>query len=231
MPILNRLLAAIPANEYTRLLPKMQEVYLPLGREVYGLRAAIEHLYFPNSGVVSLLAADGGSTVDVGMVGREGVIGISALLGVNESAGRAVVLVEGKAMKIAVADLADSMANGGGLQRVLLRFLRSLFVQVSKSAVCYRFHPTGPRLARWLLMVSDRTGSIELKISQTSLAELIGVRREAINRAAVSLRENELISYERGGVRIIDRPGLESVACVCYRYICDEEESFPTAEV
>jgi CRP-like cAMP-binding protein len=228
MPILNRLLAAIPPNEYERLRPKMAAVKLRFGTVIYDAGGQIEHVYFPNSGVISLLTGvDGSATVDVGMVGHEGVVGLSAFLGKTISAGRAIVLVEGTAIRVAVSDLADICPTGGVLQLAVLRFVRSMLVQVSKSAACYRFHAVKNRLARFLLMVTDRTGSDEIGMTQVFLSSMLGARREAVNKAAASLRAKGLIDNDRAYIRIIDRPGLEAVACECYESIRAEERSFP----
>lgn len=228
MTIPNRLLAAIPTSEYLRLLPKIEEVELVFGEDVFVAGGPIGHVYFPVSGVVSLLAlVDETRTVNVGMTGREGVVGVSALLGVNESAGRALVAVKGRALRISPNDLRDALVAGGMLERVLLRFVESVIVQVTQSAACYSFHDLDRRLALWLLMASDRTGSDKLIISQTLLAMLLGVRRESVNRAVTALRQKNTIEYHRGDIDILDRPALEFAACNCYQSIRNEEMSFP----
>lgn len=227
MPVPNRLLAAIPPNEYARLRPKMDEVELPFGVNLYDAGDAIREVYFPNSGVVSLLAVvDGTSTIEVGMTGREGMVGISAILGVTISAGQAIVTAKGTAMKLGVADFKNALGDRGEFQRVMLRFVRSMLVQVSQSAACYRFHKVESRLARLLLMTSDRAGSGKLQMTQRFISAMLGVRREAVTVASASFRASDLISYSRGVIDLLDRPGLEAAACECYKITRDEEHRF-----
>jgi CRP-like cAMP-binding protein len=226
MPIPNRLLAAIPPNEYARLLRKMEEVELPFGTEIYDAGGTIRDVYFPNSGIVSLLAVvDGSSTVEVGITGREGMVGISAIMGVTTSAGRAIVSAKGTAMKLMVTDLENALGDRGVFQRVMLRFVRSMLVQVSRSAACYRFHKVDSRLARLLLMTSDRTGSAKLRMTHKFISNMLGVRREAVTVASTSFRASGFITYSRGDIVILGRKGLEAAACECYAITRDEEDS------
>lgn len=227
-PIFNRLLAALPLGEYRRLFPRLEQIALNYGENIYERGEVISHVYFPGSGIISLLAAvEESSTLEVGIVGREGIVGLALFLGVKTSNNRAIVQGAGFAMRMTAADLLAKCRNGGALPHILQRYTHSLLTQVSQSAVCYRFHPVEARLARWLLMTSDRMETGEFPITQEFLSNMLGVRREAVNRSAGNLQQQELISYSRGNLSITDQPNLEKAACPCYGVIRDEEKSFP----
>lgn len=226
-PIPNQLLAALPTEEYRRLLPKLEQVALTNGENIYEPGEIIRYVYFPSSGIISLLAAVQDSVpIEVGIVGKEGFVGLPVFLGVKTSLNRAIVQGAGSAMRMKDEDFLVVCQNGGLLPRLLQRFTHSLLAQVSQSAVCYRFHLIESRLARWLLMTSDRMETNEFQITQEFLSNMLGVRREAVNKSAVILQQQQLISYSRGNISI-DRMGLEKVACRCYSIIKDEEKSFP----
>jgi CRP-like cAMP-binding protein len=220
----NRLLRALPGREFERIFPSLDEVDLNFGTNIYNLNGKIGYVYFPNSGIVSLLAGvEDSSTLEVGIVGREGMAGLSLFMGVKQSHVKAVVQGKGTAMRMNAADFERACSNGGSLSPVLLRFAHSMIVQISQSAVCFRFHIIEMRLARWLLMTSDRMETNEFRMTQEFLSNMLGVRREAVNRAATSLQRKELISYSRSNILIIDRSGLEAAACKCYSIIRDED--------
>jgi CRP-like cAMP-binding protein len=228
-PIANRLLAALPTEEYQGLFPKLEEIALTYGENIYERSEIIRRVYFPNSGIISLLTAvEERSLLEVGIVGNEGMIGLSLFLGVKTSNNHAVVQGKGFAMRMKAADFLAECENGGSLPRLLQRYTHSLLAQVSQSAVCYRFHPIEARLARWLLMTSDRMETNEFQITQEFLSNMLGVRREGVNKSATNLQHQQLISYSRGNISIINRAGLEAAACKCYAFIKGEENSFPT---
>ena len=227
-PITNRLLAALPKEEYQRLFPKFEQVKLIFSENIYENGKTIRHLYFPSSGIISLLAAvEDSATLEVGIIGKEGVLGIPVFLGVKTSLNRAVVQGAGLAMRIKAADFLKECRNGGVFRQILQRYTHSLLAQVSQSAVCYRFHSSDSRLARWLLMTSERLEAAEFRITQEFLSNMLGVRREAVNKSAIILQQLQLISYSRGNMTILDQAGLERAACECYDIIKNEEESFP----
>jgi CRP-like cAMP-binding protein len=224
----NRLLGGIPANEFERFASRLETVELKFGSSIYELNATINHVYFPNSGIISLLAAaEESATLEVGVVGMEGMAGLPLFLGVKRSRTKAIVQGKGTAMRMKAADLERECSNGGSLSMTLRRFTHSMITQISQSAVCFRFHVIEMRLARWLLMTSDRTESNEFPMTQEFLSHMLGVRREAVNRAALSLQRRSLIAHGRSNILIIDRPGLEAAACKCYSIIRDEEKSDP----
>lgn len=227
-PVANRILAALPAEEYARLFPKLKQFALIYGENIYERDEIIRHIYFPGSGIISLLAAvEDVATLEVGIVGNEGMVGLPVFLGVKTSNTRAIVQGAGLAMKMKTADFQAECKNDGALPRLLQRYTHSLLTQVSQSAVCYRFHLIEARLARWLLMTADRMQADEFQLTQEFLSNMLGVRREAVNKSAVTLQQQQLISYSRGNLSIINRANLEKASCLCYGIIKDEEKSFP----
>lgn len=227
-PIANKLLALLPHKEYRRLFPKLEKVALNYGEDIYEPGAMIGDVYFPNSGIISLLASiENTALLEVGIVGSEGMIGLGVFLGVKTSINRAIVQGDGSAMKIKTADFLVECDSGGALPKILRRFTHSLLAQISQSAICFRFHEVEARLARWLLMTADRMESNEFQMTQDFLSNMIGVRREAVNKSAVILQNKEIIEYTRGKMRILDRAKLEKISCQCYTLIKAEEQNFP----
>lgn len=222
----NRLLAALPQNEYRLLAQHLENFELIYNENLYEPGAVIDHVYFPESGIISLLSqVDAKSSIEVGIVGSEGLAGLPVFLGVKTSGNVAVVQGAGTAQRLSTANFLAATSNGGSLTRIIQRFIHSLFIQISQSAACNRFHPIEERLARWLLMTQDRMHSNEFQITQEFLSNMLGVRREAVNKAAGSLHKLELISYVRGNLTINDRTGLEKAACPCYWIIRNEYET------
>ena len=223
----NTLLARLPGKEYRRLCPLLEKVALNYGENVYERGDIIGDVYFPNSGIVSLLAAvENTGMLEVGLIGNEGMLGLSVFLGVKTSNNRAVIQGEGSAMKMKSRDFLKECSLGGALPKILRRFTHSLLTQISQSAFCFRFHTVEARLARWLLMSSDRMESNEFHITQDFLSNMLGVRREAVNKSAVTLQDGKIIEYSRGKMQIIDRAKLEKASCPCYVLIKTEEQNF-----
>lgn len=222
----NRLLAALPAQEYARLLPKLKETSLIFTEIIYEPGDVIRDVYFPNSGIVSLLSAvEDRYLLEVGIVGNEGFVGLPVALGVKKSSNRALVQGAGIALKMKTADFLAECAGGGALPRLLQRYTHTLLMQISQSAACSRYHQSEARLARWLLMTADRMQSEKFQITQKFLSDMVGVRREAVSKSAANLQQQQLISYSRGNVTIVDRTGLEATACNCYSIIKNEEKN------
>lgn len=226
-PAANRLLAALPADEYRRLLPELEQVTMPFQKVLYEPGERIRHVYFPEDSVVSLLAevADR-STLEVGIVGNEGVAGISVFMGVNASRHRAIVQGAGTAMRLGASLLRKEAERAGPLHLLLRRYVHTLLTQVSQSAACNRFHTVDARLARWLLMTRDRLGTDEFRLTQDFISNMLGVRREGVSKAAGALQKGELINYSRGRIKILDRQGLEATACECYVIIKDGSDGY-----
>ena len=225
-PPTNRLLAALPKNEYRRLLPNLEPFPLVFGEVIYEPGDPIRHVYFPASGIISLLAVVGDrATLEVGIVGREGMVGLSVFMGLKTSRNRAVVRGAGAAMRMKVAAYRKECDNGGLLPRLLRRYTHSRLTQVAQVAACNRFHPIDARLAQWLLMTRDRMGTDEFQLTQEFLSNMLGVRREGVNKTAGALQKQRLITYRRGTLTTLNRAGLEAVACQCYGIIKEEYES------
>lgn len=221
----NRLLAALPEEEYALLQPQLERVPLAYRQDIYLAGAPIYDVYFPESGIVSLLSGiSDNSTIEVAIVGNEGMVGMSVFLGVPTSSNRAIVQGLGSALRMNASDFTKHAAANSGVQRSVLRYMHSLFTQISQSAACNRFHRIDERLARWLLMTQDRMRSSEFRITQEFLSNMLGVRREGVNKAAGILQNAQLVSYSRGNVKINDRSGLERAACSCYQIIREEYE-------
>lgn len=216
--VANRLLAALPGSEYQRLLPELEEVTLTFAEIIYEPGDTIRYAYFPSDSIVSLLAASNShSTLEIGMIGNEGMAGVSVFMGVNKSPSRALVQGAGVALRMKSASLRKESGRVGSFHRLLHLYSHSLLSQMSLSAACNHFHGLNARLARWLLMTRDRAGSDEFRLTQEFMSSMLGVRREGVNKVACNLQREKLISYSRGHVTILNRRGLEKVSCECYR--------------
>ncbi|BAU49347.1 Crp/Fnr family transcriptional regulator [Sulfurifustis variabilis] len=219
-PPANRLIAALPRADRQRVLTKCKAVELTYAEVLCEPGQRIEHVYFPTSGLISLLTpVDRPPGVEVGMVGREGVAGMPLFLGVNISSVRALVQGSGSALRMTAASFRGQTARSSGLRRELNRYLYSFIVQVSQTAACNSRHQLGPRLARWLLMTHDRAQSDRFYLTQEFLAQMLSVQRAGVTRAASLLQKKKLISYKRGHITVLDRRGLERAACACYRAV------------
>ena len=226
-PPTNRLLAALPKAEYQRLLPKLEPFPLVFGEVIYEPGDLIRNVYFPTSGIISLLAeVEDRATLEVGIVGREGMVGLPAFMGVKTSGNRAVVQGVGAAMRMKANAFRSECENGGSMPRLLRRYSHSRLTQIAQGAACNRFHPIDARLARWLLMTRDRMGADQFRVTQEFLSNMLGVRREGVTKAAGALQQQDLISYSRGNLLILDRVGLKAVACHCYGIIRAEYDTF-----
>ena len=218
VPVANRLLAALPRVEYRRLLASLEPIALTFGEILYEPGDAIRHLYFPNDSLVSLITlADRQLALGVGMVGREGMVGVAFALGIALSPVRALVHGGGTAMRMKAAPFRRELRQSLSLQRGVLLYTHELLVQVAQTAACNRFHLVEARLARWLLMTRDRVGSDHFRLTQEFIGHMLGVRRVGVTNAAHALKQRKLIDYSRGHIEIVDGPGLEAAACACYR--------------
>ena len=225
-PPLNRILAALPKDEYRRLLPNLELVPLIFGEVIYKAGDLIRHVYFPTGGILSLLAAaEERATLEVGIVGREGMVGLPVFMGVKTSRDCAVVQGAGAALRMKATVFRRECTNGGSLPVYLRRYTHSRLTQMSQGAACNRFHSIEARLARWLLMTRDRMEKDEFQLTQEFLSNMLGVRREGVTKAAGALQERNLIRYSRGTLTTLDRAGLEAASCRCYEIIKDELDS------
>ena len=218
----NSLLAAMPRKEYRRLAAGLEPVSLTFGEVLYEPGETIRHVYFPNKSLVSLLTlADGHLALEVGLIGREGMVGIPLVLGHTQSSVRALVQGAGTAMRMASARFRKEFRLSLPLQRELYRYTHTLMGQISQTAACNRFHVVETRLARWLLMTHDRVKSDQFRMTHEFLGHMLGVRRVGVTKAAQALQERKLIRYRRGDITVLDRRGLEAAACECYEVVKD----------
>jgi CRP-like cAMP-binding protein len=222
----NSLLAALPRKVREHLRGSFEQVMLTYGEVLYEPGEQIKYVYFPNDSLVSLLTlVDRHQALEVGLVGREGMVGIPLSLGVAISPVRALVQGTGTAMRMKVAPFLRELRQSQALQRELHRYTYALMAQVTQTAACNRFHFVEARLARWLLMTHDRMQSSPFRLTQEFLSHMLGVRRVGVTKAARTLQHNKLIRYSRGNITILDRKGLESACCSCYEIVKDMHDA------
>jgi CRP-like cAMP-binding protein len=213
----NHLIERLPRPDRQRLLALCEEMPLVLGEVLCEPGKATRHVYFPVEGFISLVVpVDGKPALEVGMVGREGMLGAQLALGVTTVPLHALVQGAGTACRIGTVAFRKQLAQSTALQRTLNRYLYVMMGQLAASAACLRFHLIGPRLARWLLMSQDRAHTDHFHMTQEFLAYMLGVRRVGITAAASELQRGGLIEYHRGELKVLDRRGLEAAACDCY---------------
>ena len=219
----NRLLDLLPAADRRRLLDRMELVELDLRQRIYEPGKPIEHVYFPLTTVISMLAVmEDGQAVEVATMGNEGMAGLPVFLGASTSPDLAFAQIPGRALRLPAGEFHE-LANGAGtVQALLQRYTQAFFVQLAQGAACNRLHSVDQRLARWLLMTHDRVGQDQFPLTQEFMAQMLAVRRATVTEAARRLQQALLITYSRGIITIVDRPGLEAASCECYRIITDE---------
>ena len=218
--VANSLLAALPSKSYQRLLSGLEPVVLKFGDVLYESGQKIRHVYFPGNSLVSLLTVvDGHMALEVGMVGREGMVGLPLALGTDLSPVRALVQGAGNALRMGSARFSREIRKSPQLQQGVHRYANALMAQVSQTAACNRFHVVVARLARWLLMTRDRVRSGEFRLTHEFLGHMLGVRRVGVTTAARTLQARKLIAYSRGSIKILNHKGLEGAACECYALV------------
>jgi len=216
------MLAALPRKQYRRLLTGLESVALTFGEVLHEPGKRIRHVYFPSDSLVSLLTVvEGHLALEVGMVGREGMVGVPLSLGAQVSPVRALVQGEGTAMRMKSARFTEEIRKSPQLQQEVARYTRALLAQITQTAACNRFHVVEARLARWLLMTRDRVRSDEFRLTHAFLGHMLGVRRVGVTMAARALQKRKLIAYSRGKITILDRGGLKRAACSCYDIVRD----------
>jgi len=216
----NHLLATIPRQASQRMQAELESVDLTYGEVLYEPEDTIRHVYFPVNCLVSLLTAvDKGRTLEVGMVGNEGMVGMPMALGIGISAVRALVQGEGQALRMSAAHFRVEFKRNPVLQKALFRYTHLLMAQIAQTAACNRFHAADARLARWLLMTSDRLHADHFRLTHEFLAHMLGIRRGGVTQAATQLEQRKLIAYRRGNISILNRKGLEAAACTCYTIV------------
>ena len=219
----NLLLSTLLPTERERLFPHLQPVTLSMGQTICQPGERSNYCYFPTSSVISLLyTMRDGSTAEMGLVGNEGLLGVAVFLGGESTCSTALVAVAGDAFRLPAKLLQQEFAHPGPLQHFLLRYTQALITQISQTAVCNGLHSVEQRLCRWLLLCHDRKNCSDLLMTQELTANMLGARRESVTVAAGHLQDAGLIHYSRGRISILDRNGLESSVCECYRVVEDE---------
>ena len=219
----NVLIALLPAEEREKLLPNLEALNVPLRHEVFRADGPIEHVYFPQSCVISVhTRMQDGVAVEIVTVGREGMVGLPIFLGGERTPATAFCQIAGRALRIGADAFRTAVASSPVLNTLLLRYTQALLTHVSQSAACNRVHPVEERCARWLLSTHDNVDGETFELTQEFLAEMLGVRRPRVSIAAGILQRAGLIRYSRGRVQIVDRAGLQTVACECYGVVARE---------
>ena len=219
-PRQNRLLAALPTEDYERLLPHLEPVALPRACILHRAGDRERCLYFLTAGLVSRVSVTrGGASAEFAITGREGVIGVASFLGGQSTPSQALVLRAGYAYRLATSLLKDELERDGPLARLLLRYTQALIAQTGQIAVCNRHHLLEQQFCRWMLSCLDRLGSSELVMTQDLIARLLGVRRQGVTHAAGKLQKAGVIRYSRGRIAVLDRAGLEAQVCECYAVV------------
>jgi len=219
----NSLLAAVPALELARLADELELVPMALGQMLYGPGGQLQHAYFPTTSIVSLhYVTESGASAEIAGVGNEGVVGVSLFMGGNTTPSSAVVQTAGQAYRLERRVLIEEFNRAGPFQKLLLRYTQALITQMSQTAVCNRHHSVEQQLCRWLLGTLDRLPSGQFVMTQELVANMLGVRREAITEAAGKLQHAGFIRYRRGHIAVLEKAGLVKLSCECYSVVKSE---------
>ncbi|MDO9149994.1 MAG: Crp/Fnr family transcriptional regulator [Methylotenera sp.] len=224
-PRQNLILASLPTDDYERILPDLERIEMPVGAVISEAGDHVKYLYFPTSGIVSLMySLENGSSSEIAIVGNEGMIGISIYMGGESMPSSTEVQSEAQAYRLSRKVMKREFALGGKLQLISLLYTQALIAQTSQTAVCNQHHALDQQLCRWLLMSIDRLHDDKLVITQGMIAKLLGVTRESVNICASNLQKDGLISYTRGQIVVLNRAGLEKRVCECYVAVVKEYE-------
>lgn len=219
----NRLLAALPERERARLIPQLEILTLFAKETVYETGEEMNYVYFPLDCIVVLISSvESKATVEVGLIGKEGLVGAQILMGARHSTSQALILTEGKALRLPAASVRKEAKRSSRMRELMLTYANALLAQSARLAACHRYHTPQARLARLLLMIDDRLQT-EMRITQDLLARLLGTRRATVTQASNQLQDSQLIASLRGRIKILDRTGLEKVACSCYAIITSQQ--------
>lgn len=222
----NRILATLPREEYERLLPHLEPVHLDKGKIIYHPGDRIRDVFFPQNGMISLLSITSrGEIVEVGMVGNEGLVGVSIILKGDFAPYQSVVQLDADVFKIKAEVMLKEFNRGEKLQDLLLRYTHGVLTQITQSALCNRFHTLEERFCRWLLVTSDRVNSNTIELTQEMISQMLGTRRTGVTKAAGAFQDKGFIRYRRGKIVIFNRQGLERCACECYEIVRKEVSS------
>ncbi|AFL74486.1 Crp/Fnr family transcriptional regulator [Thiocystis violascens] len=222
-PKKNHLLAALPEAEWQRWRPQLEPVEMPLGEVLSESDRILDHVYFPLTAIVSLLyVMEDGASAEIAVVGNEGIVGVSLFMGGETTPSRAVVQSAGVGVRLKAQMMMDEFNRAGPVMHLLLRYTQMLITQMVQTAACNRHHSLDQQLCRWLLLSLDRLEGSDLVMTQELIANLLGVPRESVTEAALTLQEAGLIRYSQGHITVLDRPGLEQRSCECYAVVKKE---------
>jgi len=226
----NRILDALPDEDYFRLEPLLENIKLPLSQVLYKSDEIIKYVYFPINAMASVVAMTfDGECAEVGVIGREGMVGIDVLLGVDSSTKEVLIQLSDGAFRIKTEEIRKEFKKAGALHDLTLRFVHCFIEQISQTALCNRLHSLEERLARWLLMCHDRAENDDLSLTQEFLSIMLGTNRPSVTIAAINLQSAGFIKYSRGKIAVIDREGLEDFSCACYRTVQEVYSKMPTS--
>jgi CRP-like cAMP-binding protein len=218
----NKILAALNQADYQNVFSQLEPFSPAQGQVIYDAESAINYVYFPITAVFSMLSTmEDGRTVEVGPVGHEGLVGLRIFLGAETSMDQVIVHVAGEAMRLRASVLKAAISAQGAMSDKLMRYTQMLLAMTARSVACNKLHNTEQQLARWLLIMSDYVGE-ELALTHELIALTLGVRRAGVSEAANGLRNGGVIDYRRGHIQIVDRRGLEIIACECYSVVKKE---------
>lgn len=221
----NLLLAALPSDDYKRVLPDLEPIPIALGDVLYESGIPMRGAFFPTTAIVSLLyVMEDGASAEIAVVGKDGMVGVSLFMGGDTTPSRAVVQSAGQAYRLKSQRLKDEFSRNGPMQQLLLRYTQYLLTQMAQTAVCNRHHSLDQQLCRWLLLSLDRLPSNHLIMTQELIANMLGVRRGGVTEAAGNLQRAGLIEYRRGRITVVDRAGLEARVCECYAVVKRESD-------
>lgn len=219
----NYLLGSLDGEALARILKKLEMVEYDLGEVLYEAGEKMDYAYFPTTAIVSLLyIMENGATAEIGIVGNDGLLGVSLFLGGDSTSSRAIIQSAGSMCRIRPKDLIAEFKRAGKFQDILLRYTQALMTQISQTALCNRLHAVEEQLCRWLLLSHDRLHTDKLVMTHDLISNMLGVRREGITLAAQKLAKKKLIKNTRGTIEIIERQGLEDAACECYEIVNTE---------
>ena len=222
-PKQNQILAALPEKEYARLLPHLELMQLPLGDVLYETGEIMVCAYFPISGIISMLyVMESGASAEIAIVGSEGLVGVSLVMGGESTTSRAVAQNAGACYRLKADHLRREFALGGAMQYLVLRYTQALMTQMTQTAACNRHHTLDQQLCRWLLLSLDRLQGAELTMTQQLIANMLGVTLEGVIKALGQLQAGGLIRHNQGLVTVLDRPSLERRVCECYAVVKNE---------
>lgn len=224
----NRILNNLSDEDYERLRPHLTLVNLNLGEIIYQPNQSIKHIYFPDNSMASVIATTPeGQSAEVGVIGREGIVGVDVLMGVDSTSNQVLIQLADGALRMNAATAKKEFAESASMNAALLLCIHALMMQISQTALCNRLHTIEQRLARWLLLCHDRSASDVLTLTQEFLAIMLGANRPSVTTAALILQGGGFIKYSRGRITVTDREGLEDFACDCYRVTKPEYDRLP----